>query len=949
VSAHLDVCGCVPPKSPAEPAIENRPGLDALAYRIGTHPAFLRRMLRSIPAIGTGTSLERLTTRDLDDPAIGLLDAFASVADVLAFYQERIANEGFLRTATERRSLLELARAIGYELGPGVAASAYLQFTVEDAAAGAPQPDPSQLPPNEATVPAGTRVKSLPGGGQLPQSFETTSELVARREWNRLRPLLARQAALDPAQKELYLQGLTTGLAVGDLMLLYSGSGDPVVKRVFLVEEQLERERTRVQFTAEALPPEERVEAAPIVRSEIVGEVTLDYEPFTAESVNSIVWGSEWNDQSLNVMLEIQAWPVFQMLQFFAGGPPSIPVLPAAKDGAYAFRQRAAGFGQAAPLHGALPANLRFGTWEATSSTDQNAREFHAGPYPNDWDAFPSPNVFQSSQGGWLPSPNDGSPESGIQAEDTVYLDAPYPKVVADSWAVLVVDGKWEQAEGFRVGSASDISQSDYGISAKVTQLQLQTVAGAVPAAEDRQKFPFRKTAVHVQSERLELAPIPLPDVLSVEEEEIELDTIVLGWTPGQPLAFTGERADMPGVYVTDVVELREATHSGGITRLAITELEHSFVRKTVTISANVVHATHGETVVSEVLGSADGSANQRFTLRRKPLTYVPSSSASGSDTTLEVRVNGVRWHEVHSLYGLGPTDRNYIVRRDDDGTTHVIFGDGIQGARPQSGMENVTATYRHGIGAPGLVPERKITLLETRPLGIREVVNPSPAEAAEDPENRDAARRNAPFTVITLDRVVSLTDYEDFARAFAGIGKATATALWEGERQIVHVTVAGVDGTIPPQERVKALATAVRDAQDPGRGFRVDVFKREYFQVVANVLVDPDRVPADVTAAAQRALADRFSFAAREFGQSVSEADVIETIMSVAGVLDTEVTGLAPIIGTTPPTNPPKETLLPSALADWSPAGGGTIEPAHLLLINPAGAIVTETERTVT
>jgi hypothetical protein len=940
VSPQLDVCGCVPePERP--PVIENRPGLDALACRIGTHPAFLRRMLRSIPAVSTGTSLERLSTRDLDDPSIGLLDAFASVADVLAFYQERIANEGYLRTATERRSLLELARAIGYELGPGVAASAYLQFTVEDAAAGAPQPDPSQLPPNEATVPAGTRVKSLPGGGQLPQSFETSTELVARREWNRLRPLLARQAPLDPTHDELYLQGLTTGLEVGDLMLLYSGSGDPVVKRVFLVDAQPERERTRVQFTA--TEPVTRAVADTTFYFDETGAVTLDYEPFTGESVNSIVWGSEWNDQSLNVMLEIQAWPVFQMLQFFAGEPPAVPVLPAAKDGAYAFRQRAAGFGQAASAHSALPANLRVGTWEEQSSSS-TARAWHAGPYTHNWDTMP-PNVFQDSHTIPLPSPNDGD---SVSAYDTVFLDAPYQKVVGDSWAVLVRDGDWEDAEGFRVSSASEASRSDYGISAKVTQLQLRTVTGAAPAETDRNKFPFRKTAVHVQSERLELAPIPLPDVLSVEEEEIELDTIVLGWTSGQPLAFTGERADMPGVYVTDVVELREATHSGGITRLSITELEHSFVRKTVTISANVVHATHGETVVSEVLGSADGGPNQRFTLRRKPLTHVPSSSSSGADTTLEVRVNGVRWHEARSLYGLGPNDRRYIVRRDDDGTTHVIFGDGVQGARPPSGMENVTATYRHGIGSPGLVPERKITLLETRPLGIREVVNPSPAEAAEDPENRDSARRNAPFTVITLDRVVSLTDYEDFARAFAGIGKASATALWEGERQIVHVTVAGIDGTVPPEERVEALGTAIGDAQDPGRGFRVDVFKREYFQVVANVLVDPDRVPADVTAAAQAALAERFSFAARDFGQSVSEADVIETIMSVTGVLDTEVTGLAPIIGTTPPTNPPKETLLPSALADWSEAGGGVVEPAHLLLINPAGAIVTETERTV-
>ena len=56
-----------------------------------------------------------------------------SLGDVLTFYQERIANESYLRTATERLSVLELARLIDYQLRPGVAASTYLAFTLEDA------------------------------------------------------------------------------------------------------------------------------------------------------------------------------------------------------------------------------------------------------------------------------------------------------------------------------------------------------------------------------------------------------------------------------------------------------------------------------------------------------------------------------------------------------------------------------------------------------------------------------------------------------------------------------------------------------------------------------------------------------------------------------------------------------------------------------------------------
>src|SRR5215211_167529 len=137
-SQQLDACGCCDAALP-RPELYNLPGLPVLAYRIDIHPAALRRMLNALPTQlvppddpDNHRPLKTLSTRAGDDPAIALLDAWATVTDVLTFYQERIANEGFLRTAAERGSILELARSIGYELGPGVAASTFLAFTLED-------------------------------------------------------------------------------------------------------------------------------------------------------------------------------------------------------------------------------------------------------------------------------------------------------------------------------------------------------------------------------------------------------------------------------------------------------------------------------------------------------------------------------------------------------------------------------------------------------------------------------------------------------------------------------------------------------------------------------------------------------------------------------------------------------------------------------------------------
>ena len=128
MSGSLCTCGCCTGVESLSPA-SNSPGQPALSYRLATYAVFLQRMLSQIaspntlanPPAGPWT-IANLTTRSDDDPTIALLDAWSVVLDVLTFYQERIANEGYLRTATEHRSVLELARAIGYELNPGVAA-----------------------------------------------------------------------------------------------------------------------------------------------------------------------------------------------------------------------------------------------------------------------------------------------------------------------------------------------------------------------------------------------------------------------------------------------------------------------------------------------------------------------------------------------------------------------------------------------------------------------------------------------------------------------------------------------------------------------------------------------------------------------------------------------------------------------------------------------------------
>src|SRR5262245_14381792 len=183
---HLNDCGCCAGITAETPRrVLNRPGLSAIAYRSGTWHDFKASLLARLASKGH-PALARLTTRADDDFTIALLDAFATVADVLTFYQERIGNEEYLRTATERRSILELARLIGYELDPGVAAETDLAFTVDDAPGA----------PGKVTIDVGVKVQSVPGQDEKPQTFETVETIEARAQWNAMAPRPVTKQAL---------------------------------------------------------------------------------------------------------------------------------------------------------------------------------------------------------------------------------------------------------------------------------------------------------------------------------------------------------------------------------------------------------------------------------------------------------------------------------------------------------------------------------------------------------------------------------------------------------------------------------------------------------------------------------------------------------------------------------------------------------------------------------
>lgn len=832
----------------ASPVPGNLPGQPALRYRTDVWSSFRAAMIARLPLqvvpphVSPGTRpLAALTARDPSDPTVALLDAAAVAFDVLTFYQERIVNETYLGTATERVSLVQIARALGYEPGPGVAASGHLAFTV------------SSVATEPIAVPARTPVMALPEGSAPPPVFETDEAIEARLAWNAL-PVARRlpPANLARGNTWVWVDGVGTRARPGDGILIYGtdrnsspGSERWEFRRVASVEPDAAHDQTKLVFErglgdARTAPPEQAL--AVLIfrnRASVFGHNAPD-------------WTSQ-SDQA-----QLTAW-------WRAGG--SMTNLPEV-------------------------------------STTGLTRLLRRNPPVMEWPKF-----------ALVESPLPG------QSVFDLDLDREYTGIVPGQWVVLV---DAFHVEAYKVSRASPRSRVDFTLASKVTRLRLQ--------GEHLDRFERRATAVWCEPDSFERVGEPDDSAVTGATVRVEGDHANL---MGRLLAVYGPDAD-DGTPRGEVVTVASVAAGGdGTTTLTLDPpLASRYERARVLLNANVARASHGQTAPEEVLGSGDASRPfQRFLLKGRPLTYVSSADdPGGAVSTLTLRVGGVAWTQVPYLHGQAPEARVYALRHASDGSTVVEFGDGVVGARLPTGAENVVAAYRTGLGLTGEVARGRASLLTRRPTGIDAATNPAPFGGSADPEAPEDIRKNAPRTVLTLDRLVSIRDYEDFARAFAGIGKALSVEIWAGQRRLVHLTVASASGASlgPTDETLLSLEKAVRKYQDPVHRVVVDGYDARSFGVEAWLLIEATRVWDDVKAAAEAALAEAFAFDARQFGQGVTTAEVIAVLQAVEGVRAVDLDRIWRIDAPNAPA--PPRVFLESKGPSTS---GGARQKAELLLLS--------------
>jgi hypothetical protein len=887
-----EACGCCEGVEHETPRlIFNRSGLSSIEYRVGTYTQFVASLHAGLSS-SKYPALANLRTRSSDDFTIALLDAVACTADVLTFYQERIANESYLRTATERISLEEMGRLTGHRLRPGVAAETWLAFSMETPPVppAAAKPEPGTFVtgvPKELTIDAGLAVRSVPGPGETSQVFETVAPVKARAQWNAMRPWLDQRRG--PAQNDrfTYLRGVATHLKAGDALLIL-GSGylsntnaDHWALRILdNVELQAEQDRTRVTWK-EPLP-----------------------SSFVAEDLSAQVWAlrkrasiyghnaPSWAGMSTEFKTGYQA--------VFGNSPYEWPKFVISPIGATTT-------GGWIDLDLSYP-DVTLGSYVVLRLRDRR-------PLVLDPGVFTTASAVASA-----PTPAFGGGSSS--ASPAMLFGPDVSDLVLHERLITTL---------FKVADVAEASREEFALSGKVTRLRLQGTGYA--AFEDS----VRATTVFARSEPLDIAPYPLDDVVIGATIPLEIGVDAL--EEDRPLLVRGIRV-RDGIEVTKSVTLVSATTVAGAspprTVLEVDPpLSEPLTRSSVIVYGNVARASHGETV-AQVLGSGDGSQPfQRFELKQLPLTWRSAVGELGVAAQVTVRVNDVAWELRDTMYGAGAEDRAYTLQTDEQGRSFVQFGDGERGARVPSGSNNVRVRYRKGIGAGGNVGADTLTQAGVRPLGLKGVSNPIRAEGGADAESPDQARSSMPLGTRTLGRAVSVLDYEDFARAYPGVAKAQARVLSLPVGRAVVITIVGPDNeVISPESPVwKGLQASLAASGDPHVIVRLLPHRRSTFQVGLKIKLHPDYERDLVFAAVEAALRTRFGFDARDLGQPVQESEVIAVAQGVPGVVAVDLDLLYG--GTEPPaqTQPPRHVRL---LAGSASVKNGIAVAAELLTLDP-------------
>ena len=308
--------------------------------------------------------------------------------------------------------------------------------------------------------------------------------------------------------------------------------------------------------------------------------------------------------------------------------------------------------------------------------------------------------------------------------------------------------------------------------------------------------------------------------------------------------------------------------------------------------------------IPGEHLGFSTGEAIQTFSLKEIQV----------SPRTVQVWVDlGSRWEEwfqVEHVQDYASSSNVFQVDVLASEEVLVTFGDGVSGQIPPNSAA-IKATYIAGGGTSGNVSAGALSTWKsirgTNADTVRSVIsvtNTYAATGGTDPESNDSIRYNAPKSLRSLNRAVTLEDFAGLALSVDGIVKANAYA--ESRSSVtVYIAPTGSTGETTPgqddqagttyqMEKYKLLvASYLEDKKQIGTTVTVlsPVYTNVYVKVNYSAL--PQYNVGAVETAIKLSILDTFSYDNLNFQDTITPEEVEFKLRQVDGVSNIKVVEL--------------------------------------------------------
>ena len=814
----------------------------------------------------------------------------------------------------------------------------------------------------DVLIAKGTKVQSVPGQGELPQIFETSEDIITRPRWNALKLQLKKCQILTSTIGKIFVKGIDTGLKIGDKLLFvkddlnlfeivgedqYNKTEYLSLRTVSKIQIDNENKNTIIEFVSN----DDNTNSSNAIGNGVnVNQVIQTKSKFINNVINSI-------SKTINLL----DGNYFERNNSFSNNQDNNII----NDQNH--KKWVIGSDQAELVSFALRNNInrndffRLYNESARKLICENKNGYQVYAFKiisplfghNAQKVIPPANVISLASQAQDDFDYDIVNFKDIitDANRVVVLDTVYPTVIADG--LFVLKSFDEKIACFKILQTVESSfvNTQYNLNSRCTSLKININdkqdkllwEGEKEKDPILKKFKIRSTIVYAESKLLELEefiPIDENNILDNHHKSIILEQdsfgLVDALSVGQPICISGKRVnDDQGCSEIAIISSIEISDDGCHTKLFLENtLKFSYYASTVTINANVSRATHGETK-SEILGNGDGSQKQQiFTLNQEPLTFISSDNFRGRESTMDIRINKLPWTEVSSLLDAKSTDQAYKLYVDylKNRRINVVFGDGVYGSRIPTGDENVEAKFRIGVGYSGLLKPGQLKNLLDKPLGVRNVTNPISAIGGEEPENIEKIRKQIPLSLMTMERLVSSSDFKNFSLCFEGIGKVDSISVWNGLLNIVYITIGSSLGEklTNESEIFNNLKSAIEKYKDPPIRFQLLTFEMLTFNLDVTIIVSNNVNKKEIKSLIEKKLRETYSPVSRQLAQPIYKSEIILLIQEIKEVVLVNVKAFY-LSGKVRSIH----NFLPAKKTRWDKETK-TILPADLLFINP-------------